>query len=125
MLRHSRCRMPQHLSYIRKRNIVGQRNNGSERVPGGVRGEVFLYTTYIGYFLQITVHLLVAKHREHNPLVNAIRVVFVFFQNLSRNTQKWDIAKIVCLFARLYNLQIPITVFRYMFWSQIIYIDES
>lgn len=36
MLRHSRCRMPQHLSYIRKRNIVGQRNNGGERVPGGM-----------------------------------------------------------------------------------------
>ena len=78
MLRHTCGGMAEHDGHVLQGYIIGERDGGSESVPGNVRGQVFLYAAEIGDFLEVAVHFLVAHDRQAASFLYADRMFPVF-----------------------------------------------
>lgn len=78
MLRHACGGMSEHDGHVLQGYIVGERDGGSESVPGHMRGQVFLYAAEIGDFLEVAVHFLVAHDRQAASFLYADRMFPVF-----------------------------------------------
>ena len=92
MLCHACGGMSEHDGHILQGYIVGERDGGSKSVSGRMRGQVFLYATEIGYFLEVAVHLLVAHDGQTASFLNAGRMFLVFLQYGQGYGQQWNIA---------------------------------
>lgn len=81
-------RMAQHLADRFDWNTIGESDRSREGVPGEVECHVLFNITHISDLLQIGIHLLVAQHREYQP----VRLpALVFLDNRHRYLQQWDL----------------------------------
>ena len=87
MLCHACGGMAEHNGYILQGYIIGERYGGSESMAGHMRGQILLYTSEIGYFLEVAVHFLVTHDRQAASFLYAGRMFPVFFQYGQRNGQ--------------------------------------
>ena len=81
-------RMAQHFADRFDWNTIGESDRSCKGVPGEVECHVLFNITHISDLLQIGIHLLVAQHREYQP----VRLLaLVLLDNRHRYLQQWDL----------------------------------
>src|SRR5690606_15419776 len=62
---------------------IRQRDCRCKCMPGAMEREQFINAADIGYFLEVSIHLLVGQYRQERSFVIAFGMVGIFFNNMA------------------------------------------
>ena len=90
-----------------------------------VSRQPFLYSANIGYFLQVSIHLLVAQHRQEHIFCYAIRLVRILVYQLGGRGYDGDVTHLFYFLAGIPNPQIILIIPYKMLLAKLLDIRKS
>ena len=125
VLGHTDIGVPQNFCHILHAHLIRQKYHGSRSMAGDVGRQPFLYSANIGYFLQVSIHLLVAQHRQEYIFCYAIRLVGILVYQFAGRGYDGDVTHLFCLLAGFPNPQIALVIPYKMLLAKLLDIRKS
>jgi len=86
----------EHLGNGLNRDTVAQGDGGCKGVPGNVKSQVLGNAADVCNFLEITIHFLVAEHRQHQVAGHGLGMVGIPLHDLQSGWKDRDMKGAVC-----------------------------